>query len=1169
MPAMLFHADLHVHSRYSRACSRDCDLEHLAWWAARKGIGVVGTGDITHPAWAAEIREKLVPAEPGLFRLRPDLERDVLRRLPASCGSPARFLLSVEISTIYKRADRTRKVHHLVYVPDLPAAGELTRRLARIGNLGSDGRPILGLDSRDLLEITLDSGAGSYLVPAHVWTPWFAALGSKSGFDSIADCYADLADHVFAVETGLSSDPAMNWRVSALDRYRLVSNSDAHSPPALGREATVFDTELDYFAIRRALETGAGYAGTVEFFPEEGKYHLDGHRRCEVRLDPAETRERGGCCPVCAAPVTVGVLHRVEVLADRADGARPEGAAPYRCLVALPQIVGEIRGVGARSKTVDAEVAGLVARLGPELGILQEVPLADVEQAGSAVLAEAIGRLRRGEVVREAGYDGEYGVIRLFDPKELADIAATPGLFAVPMPATAGSPPARGSVRSATTASAGGEGAGSGPTGSAGSGPTGSGPTGSGPAGSAGSAPTGPGPAGSAGAGAGGAGSSAPRPRGGTAGQDEAGGRRAADVRGVAADAGGGRAVERGGATHGSAGTDLVPTPRGPAGRPLDDLDADQRAAAEIADGPLVVVAGPGTGKTRMLTHRLAHLVTGRGAAPEQCIAITFTRRAAEEMRDRLAALLPATSGQLLVATFHALGLRILREQAERCGLGPGFRIADEAERLGLLRAAAGARGGGPAPRGLLAEVSRLTRCGASPSDLDGEVAGVLARYRAGKRARNLVDLDDLLAVPVTLLTGDPELAEHYRARWQWVSVDEYQDVDETQYRLLRLLSPPDGNLCTVGDPDQAIYGFRGADVGFFLRFRQDFPTAREVRLTRNYRSSPAILAAAVQAIAPGTLVPDRVLVPAGGGQDAPERIVLHAAADERAEAGFVVGAVDTLLGGSSFLALDQGRVESGHRAAHSFADVAVLYRTDAQARALVDAFEAAGIPYRKRSHHRLADQPGVQAILATLRDGADQARTDPRPVLARLRDAAQTVIDAAGGLAALADAEAEPESGPSIEDVRTAVEMLSPLAERSGADLDRFLAELAVGAEVDAWDPRADLVSLLTLHAAKGLEFPVVFVVGCEDDLLPLRWAASDSSEADRAADIAEERRLFFVGITRARTHLVLSSAARRTWHGTARTTTPSRFIADIDRSLLDRSTGRARPRSVQLRLL
>ncbi|MCB1034370.1 MAG: AAA family ATPase, partial [Acidobacteria bacterium] len=268
---MSFYADLHIHSKYSRATSRDCDLEHLSWWAQRKGIGVVATGDFTHPAWWQELRTKLVPAEPGLYRLRPEIEREVARTLPSVCRRPTRFLLEVEVSTIYKRGDKTRKIHHLIYAAQMETAARFRDKLGAIGNIASDGRPILGLDSRHLLEITLESGPDAYLVPAHIWTPWFAVLGSKGGFDTLSECYGELANHIFAVETGLSSDPPMNWRVSQLDRYTLVSNSDAHSPPKLGREACVFDTDLDYFAMRRALETGSGFGGTVEFFPEEGK----------------------------------------------------------------------------------------------------------------------------------------------------------------------------------------------------------------------------------------------------------------------------------------------------------------------------------------------------------------------------------------------------------------------------------------------------------------------------------------------------------------------------------------------------------------------------------------------------------------------------------------------------------------------------------------------------------------------------------------------------------------------------------------------------------------------------------------------------------------------------------------------------------------------------------
>ena len=286
----MFYADLHIHSKYSRATSRDADLEHMAYWARRKGVALLGTGDFTHPQWFAELQRDLIPAEPGLFRLRDELQRSVDEQLPAAARAAIRFVLQVEISTIYKRGERTRKVHHLIYVPGWEQAEQLIQKLSKIGNLKSDGRPILGLDSRDLLEITLECGEGCYLVPAHIWTPWFAVLGSQSGFDSVDECYGDLAHEIFALETGLSSDPPMNWRLSQLDRFALVSNSDAHSPPKLGREACVFETDLDYFAVRRALQTGQGYGGTVEFFPEEGKYHLDGHRKCNVRLTPEETK---------------------------------------------------------------------------------------------------------------------------------------------------------------------------------------------------------------------------------------------------------------------------------------------------------------------------------------------------------------------------------------------------------------------------------------------------------------------------------------------------------------------------------------------------------------------------------------------------------------------------------------------------------------------------------------------------------------------------------------------------------------------------------------------------------------------------------------------------------------------------------------------------------------
>jgi DNA helicase II / ATP-dependent DNA helicase PcrA len=420
---MPFYADLHLHSRWARMTSRNADLVELAWWARRKGVTVLGTGDFTHPAWSAELRERLVPAEPGLFRLRDELDRAVLERLPASCRGPLRFLLATEVSTAFSRDGRARRMHHLLYVPDLAAAASLTDRLGRIGNLAEDGRPTLAMDARDLLAMTLEAGQGAYLVPAHVWTPWVGVLSATAGFDSIEDCYGELSGQIFAVETGLSADPPMSWRASRLDRFRSVSYSDAHAPARIGREATELDTELDYLAIRRALETGQGFLGTVEYFPEEGRYHLSGHRRCGVRLEPAEARRARMRCPVCGKRLTMGVLQRVEDLADRPAGWAPAGAPASRHLLPLDELVAAVAGVRPVAKSVRRTVDALLEALGPELPILERVEPEAIAKAGFPEVAEAVGQVRQGRVVRDPGYDGEYGAIR---PAGAGSFAAGP-----------------------------------------------------------------------------------------------------------------------------------------------------------------------------------------------------------------------------------------------------------------------------------------------------------------------------------------------------------------------------------------------------------------------------------------------------------------------------------------------------------------------------------------------------------------------------------------------------------------------------------------------------------------------------------------------------------------------------------------------------------------------
>lgn len=417
---MRYIADLHIHSPFSRATSPTGDLAGLAAWAGIKGIQVVGTGDFTHPGWFRRLREQLQPAEPGFFRLAAPEITPVLAGITPEAGA-SRFLLSAEISSIYKRHGRVRKVHNLVYVPDFASAERLNAKLAGIGNLESDGRPILGLDSRDLLEIVLEQAPDGFLVPAHIWTPWFSLFGSKSGFDAIEECFGDLSEQVFALETGLSSDPAMNRLISALDRFALISNSDCHSPAKLGREANLFDTGFDYFSLKQALQNPnrGGLAATIEFFPEEGKYHADGHRNCQVCLAPQESRRHHNLCPVCGKPLTIGVLHRVMELADRETPLFPPGVPAVHSLISLPEVLGEIIGKGPASKGVIALYRRVIARFGSEFNLLLHASREEINDF-SPVLAEAVSRMRDNRVIRKPGFDGKFGAIRVFAEGEAA-----------------------------------------------------------------------------------------------------------------------------------------------------------------------------------------------------------------------------------------------------------------------------------------------------------------------------------------------------------------------------------------------------------------------------------------------------------------------------------------------------------------------------------------------------------------------------------------------------------------------------------------------------------------------------------------------------------------------------------------------------------------------------
>ncbi len=408
--------DLHIHSHFSRATSKNSTLEGLYYWGKIKGINIIGTGDFTQPQWFAEMKEKLEPTEGGFYKLKDSIAQEIDKKLPISVrNNIIRFVLTVEISNIYSKNGMVRKLHNVIVVPNFETASFINSRLERIGNLRADGRPILGMDSKELLKITLESHADSLFFPAHIWTPWFAMFGSKSGFNSIKEAFDDLAAEIKVVETGLSSDPFMNWQLEELRHVTVISNSDAHSPQKLGREANVMLCDLDYKDMIDGIKTNdKRFLGTIEFFPQEGKYHFDGHRICNIRFTPEETKKHNGICPVCHKPLTVGVDYRVAEIADYKLEDKPKKHKKVEYIIPLPEIIAEMKNKKVGTKTVDEEYEKVYKKLGHEFNILRKIPIEEIKKAGFPELSNVLLRMRNGDVHIEPGYDGVYGVIKLF-----------------------------------------------------------------------------------------------------------------------------------------------------------------------------------------------------------------------------------------------------------------------------------------------------------------------------------------------------------------------------------------------------------------------------------------------------------------------------------------------------------------------------------------------------------------------------------------------------------------------------------------------------------------------------------------------------------------------------------------------------------------------------------
>ena len=1055
---MKFIADLHIHSRYSRATAKNLDFEHLYHTAQIKGISVVGTGDFTYPAWAEEIETKLVETEPGLFSLKNEIAEKIDKTLPGNLRGPVRFILQTEISNIYKKEGRVRKNHNLVYFPDLKSVKKFNAKLDTIGNIKSDGRPILGLDARDLLSIMLDTDARGFFVPAHIWTPWFSLFGSKSGFDSLEECFSDLKSHIFAVETGLSSDPPMNWRIQDLDHVRLISNSDAHSPGYLGRNANVFNTELDYFHIRQALEENDlnTFLGTLDMYPHQGKYHYDGHRKCNISLNPAETIRLGGICPGCGRKMTLGVLNRVEELAARPEGYMPESRHGFKSIIPLADIFSEIFDVGPKSKKVVEAYRKTIESLGPELHILTGLSIEEIETARVPLLAEAVKRMREGSIRIEPGYDGEFGKVGIFSRQEKQSRKGEK-MFSFALPEE----------------------------------------------------------------------------------QPEK------KTRKIAKRASGEKRIVQ---------NPSEPMPKVRNADILEGLNPDQQKAVESLSGAIIIQAGPGTGKTRTLTAKIAYLISQKGIDPCSILALTFTNKAAKELEKRIEKYLPDSENHVMAATFHAFCLKLLKEYK-----GFDAAIADDTVRISLIRESLG---GKAKKRDVNSTDHMISLCKQNllgpedelekhmgEKDGSGDLRQVYKTYLSLCREQNIADFEDLVFLAARMLMDEGNILSAVRSRYPYIFIDEYQDLNHGQYELIKLLSR-ENHIVVIGDPDQSIYGFRGSDNIYFKRFELDFPGCEKIILTRNYRSAQTILDASFQVICKSLENKDKIRIFSDIGTT--KKLIVKETASEQSEAVAIGKMIETLVGGTSFFSMDSRKAEFDSSGEYSFADFAVLFRTRKQCEAFIQVFEKAGIPFQAADKNSMLEMDGISQLISLCRSITQNEESIGKN---RLQDGFSSeeikalkneigFLDNESGLRLLSKKAGLNEIMEKNARAKEAFETLLSQA-RLYHNLKEFFDAFTLDQDSDILDYDVEKVSLLTLHAAKGLEFPVVFVAGCEQGLIPF---ARDGENIDNPE---EERRLFYVAMTRAMDILCLTYAKKRLIYGRQVKRQRSLFIEDIEKKL------------------
>ena len=1033
-------ADLHIHSHFSRATSKELEPVHIEYWAKIKGVNIVGTGDFTHPAWKDELEKYLEPAEQGLYKLK----KEFVIENPVKKPDIVRFILSAEISNIYKKNDKVRKIHNVLLAPDFETVKKIQKELDRRKfNIRSDGRPILGMDSRDLLEMLMEIDERIVFIPAHIWTPWFAVLGSKSGFDSIHECFEDMTKYIFALETGLSSDLPMNWICSFLDDFNLISNSDAHSPEKLGRNANIFNIDLSYYNLVNALKdkNSDQFIGTIDLYPQEGKYHYDGHRNCGIRFNPVETVEHNSLCPVCGKPLTKGVAHRVASLADRNDPLLRPHRKQFSYIIPLKEILAEINKTGPNTIKVKKNYDNIISKLGSELFILLNSDIAEIKKYSGELLAEAINRMRSGHVIIEEGFDGQYGTIKLFEPGELEALGNKFIFLTKSM-------------------------------------------------------------------------------------KENYKQRKLLNF-----DIARFRELK----SQQNSKDNLQNQNFGQI-----SINQEQKKAIEHFKGPALIIAGPGTGKTYILTQRVAWLVEKQSVTPENILAITFTNQATKEMRSRLIKLLNLKANKLTISTFHSLGYMILKEAFPN----KEFVIITDIDKEQILKII------GVPNKQIKKIVSYISGYkNLLNKEYDSEFETFFKKYENFLNKNNLVDFDDLIYKTLILLEKNSLLLNSLQKKWDFILVDEFQDINKAQYKLLNLLAEETkSNIFVIGDPNQSIYSFRGANNKIIETFKTYYnPIIYTIETS--YRVPQKILQASnniletkqtLKGLSDGTKI----------------KILDHPT--EKSEAEYIAREIEKIIGGVHFFSLDSKVIDNTTEAqVKSLSEIGILVRTRHQFEPLIKALSDHNIPYEVIGNKPFFLKDNFVELIDYLK-----FILYPENKFLKLKIGEKALF--------VEQIDLSKEPYHIVKQVIKLINFNSENIERflfiakEFNNLKSFLRSLEIADVQDDLTLNHESVKIMTLHASKGLEFEVVFIAGLEKGILPYTIYRKNT-------DISEERRLFYVGMTRAKKLLYLTYAKTRNFMNRQYQLEPSPFIKDIKEELLVKEKNtykKNKPEDKQLRL-